>query len=62
MRLRGVFIYAHGDRYEGDFNKGNYHGRGRLTYADGGFYEGEFANVTWAGAYKHGVVYPQVSE
>ena len=31
-------------KYEGQFQKGEKHGRGVLTWADGGKYEGEFEN------------------
>lgn len=39
---RGVFIYANGNRYEGDYSDGRRHGRGLLAFFDGRRYEGEF--------------------
>jgi len=38
---RGVFTFANGSRYEGDFRDGKFDGRGVYTFADGDRYEGE---------------------
>ena len=34
--------YPNGSVYEGQFEDGKPHGRGRITYADGGTYEGDW--------------------
>ena len=30
--------------YEGEFHKGDKHGKGKMVYASGNYYEGEWAN------------------
>jgi hypothetical protein len=40
----GVFTYANGDRYEGDFHDGLMDGLGTLTYANGDVFKGSFKN------------------
>jgi hypothetical protein len=32
---RGVYTFADGDRYDGEWKDGNSHGRGVMTYTDG---------------------------
>ncbi len=39
---QGVYEYANGDRYEGEFYASRYDGRGVYTYANGNRYEGDF--------------------
>ncbi len=41
---KGVFRWASGDRYEGDFVKNYRTGKGHYTWADGMDYEGDFVN------------------
>ena len=38
----GIFIYASGTRYEGNYINGYRTGEGKILYEDGGTYEGEF--------------------
>eukprot|EP01088_Endostelium_zonatum_P014244 TRINITY_DN3039_c0_g1_i1.p1 TRINITY_DN3039_c0_g1~~TRINITY_DN3039_c0_g1_i1.p1 ORF type:complete len:311 (+),score=76.24 TRINITY_DN3039_c0_g1_i1:321-1253(+) len=45
----GVYTYADGSIYQGDFFNDNFHGRGRYTYADGEMYEGDFVNDVFHG-------------
>lgn len=40
----GLLIFTNGDRYEGDFVKGEIAGRGIYTYSDGAIFKGEFLN------------------
>ena len=42
MHGRGVFRYASGDVYEGDYKDNNRHGRGVCRYANGDVYEGDY--------------------
>ena len=49
MHGRGVYRYANGDMYEGDWNDDYRHGRGVYRYADGAVYEGD-----WKDNKKHG--------
>jgi hypothetical protein len=42
MHGKGVYIYADGDRYDGDFQRGKPHGKGCYLYASGQKTEGEF--------------------
>ncbi len=37
-------------KYEGNFEKGQYHGRGKFTWPTGGTYEGEYINGLKDGA------------
>ena len=46
---QGVYEYADGARYEGQWKDGKRHGGGEITYADGSRYEGE-----WKDGMKHG--------
>ena len=41
---RGLYTYANGDQYTGDFVEGNREGHGTLVYANGNKYLGEFHN------------------
>jgi hypothetical protein len=36
--------YSNGDRYEGEFVNGKFHGKGIYTWPDGRRYEGEYEN------------------
>ena len=53
---RGVNIFADGNRYEGEFLNGNFHGYGTYWFTSGDKYEGELAHgkqhgkgiYTWA--------------
>lgn len=45
----GVYGYAYGDRYEGNWKEGEKSGKGKLEYASGAIYEGE-----WLGDKAHG--------
>ena len=38
----GVLVYTSGTKYEGDFQDGVPHGRGRVEFKNGGWYEGQF--------------------
>lgn len=38
----GVYKFANGGRYEGDFQQGKFHGNGLLVFESGGKYSGEF--------------------
>ena len=40
----GVYSYANGDEYTGDFKKDMKHGKGRFKHIDGSVYEGIFEN------------------
>ena len=44
MALNGYHSvdYGGGDRYDGEWREGNFHGQGTYTWADGGRYEGEY--------------------
>mgnify|MGYP003849388355 CR=1 FL=1 len=39
---KGTFIYANGDKYEGEFKNNIFHGDGTLIFADGTKYKGNF--------------------
>ena len=39
---RGKYTYPHGDKYEGEWKNGEYHGQGTLTLLNGDKYEGKF--------------------
>ncbi len=39
---KGVFTYANGDKYEGEYKNGQCHGRGVYSHANGDKYEGEY--------------------
>ena len=38
----GKYTYLDGEKYEGDWRNGKYHGHGTLTFPDGTKYEGKF--------------------
>ena len=42
--MRSLAVHS-GNKYEGEWLKGVYHGRGKLTYADGRKYDGEWREV-----------------
>ena len=46
---RGKFTYPHGEKYEGDWVKGKYHGQGTMTFPDGSMYLGEYKNGKFHG-------------
>ena len=46
---RGKFTYPHGEKYEGEWEKGKYHGQGNMTYPDGSMYVGEFKDGEYHG-------------
>ena len=48
----GVYTWADGRRYEGEYKDGNKNGHGVFTWADGRRYEGECKDGKWNG---HGV-------
>lgn len=58
---QGVYIGADGNRYEGSFENGKYHGQGIFTWANGDCYEGTFENglrhgqgiLTWVGGTRY---------
>ncbi len=39
-----VVFDATGDIYEGDFENGHFHGKGKYTWTDGNYYDGDWAN------------------
>ena len=61
MHGRGVYRFANGDVYEGDFKDDNMHGRGVYRCADGNVYEGDFKDDNRHGRgvhrYANGAVY-----
>ena len=46
---RGKYTYPHGEKYEGEWKNGKYHGQGTLTSPDGSKYEGEWKNGLFHG-------------
>jgi hypothetical protein len=46
----GVYIYPSGGRYEGDFQRANPNGKGKLHFPNGDLYVGE-----WVNSYRQGV-------
>ena len=42
MHGTGVYSFACGDKYEGEFTDGNISGQGKYTWADGRDYTGKF--------------------
>ena len=46
---RGKFTYPHGEKYEGEWKNGKYHGQGIMTFPDGSMYEGEFKDGEYNG-------------
>lgn len=42
MSGKGVYIYGNGDRYEGEFKDGVFHGEGTYFFADGTVQSGKF--------------------
>jgi hypothetical protein len=49
---QGVWNFPDGSRYEGEFNKGDRSGKGKLTLADGTCQEGYFENDEFVGTEK----------
>ena len=48
----GKYTYPHGDKYEGEWKNGEFHGQGTYTSPDGSKYEGEYKNgEIWNGTY-----------
>jgi hypothetical protein len=45
---KGIFNFANGNVYEGDFVNGIFEGRGRYKF-EGGFYEGDWASGRYHG-------------
>ena len=41
---RGKYTYPHGDKYEGEWKNGEFHGQGTITWSDGKKYVGEWKN------------------
>ncbi len=39
-----LFVILDGAHYEGQYEEGKKHGKGKLVFADGSFYEGDFDN------------------
>jgi hypothetical protein len=39
---KGIYIYATGDQYEGDFMKEKRHGYGKMMFINSDSYEGEW--------------------
>ena len=46
---KGVFSYADGQRYVGEFSRGNYQGHGMRTYADGRVESGKWEKNKFLG-------------
>jgi 1-phosphatidylinositol-4-phosphate 5-kinase len=46
---RGTFVWAQGERYDGEWRDGKEEGRGTFTWPDGSYFDGN-----WAGGEKHG--------
>jgi len=42
---RGKFTYPHGEKYEGDWVKGKYHGQGTMTFPDGSKENSRMENI-----------------
>ena len=38
----GLYVFANGDIYEGEFQNGNRQGKGSYTWTDNSFYRGEW--------------------
>lgn len=38
----GLYIFANGDIYEGEFENGNRQGQGKYTWTDQSYYQGEW--------------------
>ncbi len=45
----GVYTYANGNKYEGEYENGKRNGYGTFTFADGEKYVGEFKNGNYHG-------------
>ena len=58
MNGTGVRTYAHGDRYEGQWLRGEMYGKGVYTYADGSYYDGEY--LATKAHPKNGCIFPVV--
>ncbi len=41
---QGIYLWADGRKYEGEWNDNNMHGRGKYTWSDGRVYEGYYQN------------------
>ena len=46
---RGKYTYPLGEKYEGEWKNGEYHGQGTFTLPDGEKYEGEWKNGEYHG-------------
>jgi hypothetical protein len=46
---KGLYVFANGDVYEGDFVDGKRTGKGKDTLHNGDVYEGEFVDSEWNG-------------
>ena len=42
MHGSGTYVYPAGEKYVGEFHKGQIEGKGKLTKQNGAFYEGEW--------------------
>ena len=49
MQGKGIFKYANGDCYEGEFKNSKFNGKGVLTHADGTKQEGNFVDDKYIG-------------
>ena len=49
-----IFIFANGEKYEGEWRDNIPHGQGAMTYADGSKYEGEFRDISALGSFRLG--------
>ena len=45
----GKYTYLDGEKYEGDWRNGKYHGQGTYTWKDGQKYEGKFKDGLFDG-------------
>ncbi len=45
----GTIIWEDGSKYEGEFQHGRIHGKGKLSFQDGSYYEGEFQDEFFHG-------------
>ena len=41
---KGVYAWASGDKYDGEYKDGNKHAKGVYTYANGDKYDGEWVD------------------
>ena len=49
----GTYIFAEGDRYEGEFSENQFSGKGTYYFASGDVYEGDFQNSDFNGFGKY---------